>query len=170
MHKRSIAFGYPNSRKGYFNPQISPNIIEMMMILGGFKDGDFPIIQQQNATLEYTLPAGRTETRALTSRNGSWMLIGKMATIKGSNGRLFALPDLINVSSSVPNGDGESEIISEESPISLIFGTGEWQRSLFPVTWQAVNSRVYAVTNTSSFPVTVSLGFKLARMMPKVVW
>lgn len=170
MIKRSPAFVRPNSRKGYYSPQVAATIMETMMMLGGYSENCYPAQQNQSATLEYSLAPLQTLTQALSSRAGSWLLVGRMANIRALDGSAFQLKDLVTVSSSIKKPGGESEVLAEELPVSLVFGSGEWQRCLFPVTYQFVNGRVYSVTNTSSYHVNVTLGFDLMWVAPDVIW
>jgi hypothetical protein len=119
------------------------------------------------------LSAGQTRTESLASKNGTWILLEKMATINYKPTTTFITPiyDLVTVSSYFVSDVSNTNItLIEEQPVSLVFGTGQWQSSLLPETWQSVNNRVFSVRNLSSYDITVNLGFKLSRVAPRVIY
>jgi hypothetical protein len=175
MIKRSPAFAIPNSPKAFWNPKNIPNVQIMLAKMAGFdmETLTFPEIESYNPVLTFPLAAGQTRTESLASKNGTWILLEKMATINPVPQATFipAFYDLITVSSYFVSDISNTNVtLIEEQPVSLVFGTGEWQSSFLPETWTSVNNRVFSVKNKSSYDVTVSLGFKLSRVAPRVIY
>lgn len=175
MIKRSPAFAIPNSPKAFWNPKNIPNVPMMLAKMAGF-DLDtltFPEIESYNPVLIFALSPGQTITSALPSKDGTWILLEKMATIVTPPQQTMqpAINDLVTVSSYFVSDISLTNVtLIEEQPVTLVFGTGEWQSSFLPETWSSVNNRVFSVKNLSSYFTTVSLGFKLSRVAPKVIY
>ena len=174
MIKRSPSICNPNSPRAFWNPKNIPNIPLMVMRMAGFNSDNgilFPEIDEYNINLKFQLDPGQTKTESISSKNGTWVLLEKMATILGPQSELpLNIHDLLIVGSYVVSDVADTNItLIEEQPISLVFGTGEWQLGLFPETWSSINNRVFTVKNLSSYNVTVDLGFKLIRVQPEVI-
>lgn len=176
MHKRSPAIVNPNSPKAFWNPKNIPNVPLTLMRMAGFDDSGilFPEMESYNISLQFDLEAGQSKTESISSKNGTWILLERMATIKDNSSRTYAPPpvrDQVIVNSYIISDTSNTNItLIEDQPVSLVFGTGEWQHGLFPQTWTSVNNRVFTVKNLSPYPVSVSLGFKLSRVAPAVIY
>ena len=169
MIKRSPAIANPNSAKAAWFPRNIPNIQVMLMKLAGLDPEVsvlFPEMESYNINLRFTLNPGQTQTESIASKNGTWILLEKMATIKVSGPSNYE--DYVTVSSSIyADKTGTTVSLIEEQPVLSIFGTGQWQSDIFPDVWTSVNNRIFSVKNLSPSPVIVDLGFKLARVAPK---
>ena len=176
MIKRSPAIANPNSPKSFWNPKCIPNVSNILMRMAGF-DSDvgmlFPEMESYNINLNFQLSPGQTLTESISSKNGTWILLERMATVESLPSGPFMQPfrDLVSVSSYVVSDSSNTNItLIEEQPVSLVFGSGEWQAALFPETWSSINNRIFSVKNTSADRVVVNLGFKLSRVAPRVIY
>lgn len=175
MIKRSPAFAIPNSPKAFWNPKNVPNVPLTLARMAGFDEEKlvFPEIEAYNIVLTFELDAGQTRTESIASKNGTWILLEKMATISFvPQGTVpVTTTDLVTVSSYFVSDVSNTNVtLIEEQPVRLVFGTGEWQNSAFPETWKSVNNRIFSVKNKSSYPVIVNLGFKLSRVAPRTIY
>lgn len=174
MIKRSPAISNPNGRNAKWFPSSIKNVSQMIMLMAGFNPatGLFPETESYDIDLEFDLQPGQTITNSIPSRAGTWILLEKRATTIGTPSTLIvpSYPDMVKVSCYiVSEGTNTNIILTEEQPLSLVFGTGEWQLALLPETWNSVNNRIFSVKNTTPDRVVVNLGFKLIRVAPAVI-
>lgn len=176
MIKRSPAIANPNSPKAFWNPKNIPNIPLMLARMAGFDEENltFPETESYNIDLQFDLAAGQTLTESISSRNGTWILLEKMATIRlfpPTTANTIFGTSAVTVSSYVVSDKTNTNItLIEEQPVVLVFGSGEWQSTMLPETWTSVNNRIFSVKNPLPYSVTVNLGFKLFRVAPKVIY
>lgn len=180
MHKRTPALGVPNSPRRLWNPLYIDNHMLTVMVEAGLetKYNDFPQCDQWDVSLDFSLRPYETKTDSMKCKNGTWMQVERRASVTLIElvdpersqviqiQKQFTTPGLLTVSSFIVASDGTNEILTEETPLPLIFGTGEWQSSLAPDRWNSVDNRIWSVTNLSPFTVTVSLSFHLVRTAP----
>lgn len=176
MIKRSPAIAMPNSPKAFWNPKNIPNVQLMLARMAGFDEENltFPETESYNIDLQFDLAAGQTKTESISSKNGTWILLEKMATITTfppTTAQIVFGVDAVTVSSYVVSDKTNTNItLIEEQPVSIVFGSGEWQSAMLPETWTSVNNRIFSVKNPLPFAVTVNLGFKLFRVAPKAIY
>lgn len=171
MIKRSPAIFNPSGRNARWLPNTINNSANMIMTMAGIdlSKGITPDMESYDIDLEFDLAAGQTITNSITSRAGTWILLERRASVTGYPQSTVMTPaynDMTRVSCYIVDDNEANVILIEDQPISLVFGTGEWQASLFPETWNSVNNRVYSVKNTTGDRVVVNLGFKLIRVAP----
>ena len=164
MHKRSPALGIPNDARRHFDPSSIKNFLNNMLSFVGITDDAFgdgiSEIDQQDISIIFDLAPAETLTRSLDSLSNEWVMVERRASIASET------PDLMMLSSFVqPNDGGDPITLTEDTPVRSVFGTGQWQRSFIPVTYENLNGRVFAVTNLSAYQATVTLTFKVVRLI-----
>jgi len=172
MIKRSPSLGSPNGPRQFWNPMRIQNVPAILMNMAGYdhETGDMPEYESYNINLNFVLTAGQTLTKSITSRDGTWILLERMANVY-VDVRELDLSGLVSVSSEITAEDGVTQVtLIENQPVLLVFGTGEWQTSLFPDTWQVVDNRIFSIKNLSSYNAEVNLGFKLMRIPHRVIY
>jgi hypothetical protein len=142
------------------------------MRMMGYNDetGFFPIIETFDKRLVFTLTPGDTQTNSFQSNAENWVCVDRSATLSlnvgGFNPIAFPTPDNIKVSSWFEsNIDGTKVTVTEDGPINLLFGSGEWQNStMFAERSDSINNRIWSITNESEFNALIVLNFKFIRV------
>lgn len=156
--------------RGRYNPHYRNMFIRNIMKIAGYDDltGYLPSIESFDKPLIFTLKAGETQTNSFQSNGENWVCVDRSATIilgDPTNPIPFSVPNNIKVSSWFSSADGTKVTVIEDGPINLLFGSGEWQHSsIFVERSDAINNRIWSLTNESEFPALATLNFKFIRV------
>lgn len=159
--------GWANSPRRILGPTYIQNHIKTIMEFAGFDPDskEKPEIEQWDVALEFDLSPSQTSTQSLPAKDRNWIMVERRAVaravVEGALDTQFPVPGLITVSSFIVSETGVNVVLSEESPLTLGFGSGEWQRSNAVDRSSEVNVRIFSVTNLSEVRAIVTLSFKM---------
>ena len=158
-----------NALSTYWNPMYLHNFHEEMARLAGVPKCRINL-QNNEISLEFLdIQPGQSLQRAIPDRLGFWAITDMQATSRtdSSDTSRQEMLSLINlsVSSNIISDEGNTLTLTENQPIPMVFGTGEWTASGFISMHKSSDRRIFTVTNEDSIVRSVVLGFRLVTML-----
>lgn len=157
--------------KTRWNPMQLENFYAKMAELANCLPENLAIQNNEIRLLFSNIFPGQTIQATLPSRAGRWAITDMQATERVSTettNQQQLLPFTnITVSSYIMSDNDTTQTITEDQPVSLIFGTGEWTASGFLSLHESVDRRIYAVTNNSEYVRSIVLGFRVLTMLKR---
>lgn len=146
--------------RGIFAPMRNFGFYEAMKEFYGKPDG--PPIESSEVSLTFTLLPGGSSSQIVPATGGVRWITDINYTLSGANAVLVD-PAELRVSSWInPDKDDDSKIVvvTEDQPLSLVFGTAERQRAIFPRRHESTDLRLFEIFNTTRLPITVNLSIQ----------
>lgn len=160
-----------SSLKTRWNPMQLNTFYEKMAELANCVPGNLSIQNNEIRLLFPNMAPGQTIQTTIPSRAGRWAITDmqvteRISTEHPTRQQLLPLSN-ITVSSYIMSDNETMQTITEEQPVSMIFGTGEWTASGFLSLHESVDRRIYALTNNSEHIRSIVLGFRVLTILKR---